>query len=46
MCYCNSNSYEIIALVDGVIVERGTHNDLVENNNVYASQWSIQTGEF
>ena len=40
------NSDEIIALVDGVIVERGTHNDLVENNNVYASQWSIQTGEF
>jgi ATP-binding cassette subfamily B protein len=40
------NSDEIIALVDGVIVERGTHNELVENNNVYASQWSIQTGEF
>jgi ATP-binding cassette subfamily B protein len=39
------NSDEIIALVDGVIVERGTHDKLVENNNVYASQWSIQTGE-
>jgi ATP-binding cassette subfamily B protein len=39
------NSDEIIALVDGVIVERGIHNQLIENNNVYASQWSIQTGE-
>jgi len=39
------NSDEIIALVDGVIVERGNHNDLISNDNVYASQWSIQTGE-
>ena len=39
------NSDEIIALVDGVIVERGNHEQLIENNNVYASQWSIQTGE-
>ncbi len=39
------NSDEIIALVDGAIVERGTHNSLISNNNVYASQWSIQTGE-
>jgi len=39
------NSDEIIALVDGSIVERGTHDQLVSNNNVYASQWSIQTGE-
>jgi len=39
------NSNEIIALVDGVIVERGTHDELLNNNNVYASQWSIQTGE-
>ena len=36
---------KIIALVDGVIVERGIHNQLIKNNNVYASQWSIQTGE-
>ncbi|MDP6334423.1 MAG: ABC transporter ATP-binding protein [Candidatus Poseidoniaceae archaeon] len=39
------NSDEIIALVDGVIVERGKHNELVANDNVYASQWAIQTGE-
>jgi len=39
------NADEIIAMVDGSIVERGTHHDLLGNNNVYASQWSIQTGE-
>jgi ATP-binding cassette subfamily B protein len=39
------NSDEIIALVDGAIVERGSHDELIKNNNVYASQWSIQTGE-
>ena len=32
-------------MVDGAIVERGTHNELIDNDNVYASQWSIQTGE-
>ena len=36
---------EIVAMVDGVIVERGTHRDLLDNDNVYASQWLIQTGE-
>jgi len=39
------NADEIIAMVDGAIVERGRHNELIENDNVYASQWSIQTGE-
>ena len=39
------NADEIIAMVDGAIVERGTHNQLIDNDNVYASQWSIQTGE-
>ena len=39
------NAKEILALVDGVIVERGTHDELVKNDNVYASQWSIQTGD-
>ena len=39
------NAKEIVAMVDGAIVERGTHKELIENNNVYASQWSIQTGE-
>ena len=36
---------EIVAMVDGVIVERGTHQELLDNDNVYASQWMIQTGE-
>ena len=39
------NADEIIAMVDGAIVERGTHRELLSNDNVYASQWSIQTGE-
>jgi ATP-binding cassette subfamily B protein len=39
------NADEIVAMVDGAIVERGSHSDLIDNDNVYASQWSIQTGE-
>ena len=39
------NANEIVAMVDGAIVERGKHEDLLSNENVYASQWSIQTGE-
>ncbi|MAD56305.1 MAG: hypothetical protein CL974_02020, partial [Euryarchaeota archaeon] len=39
------NADEIISMVDGAIVERGTHEELLENESVYASQWSIQTGE-
>jgi ATP-binding cassette subfamily B protein len=39
------NANEIVAMVDGFIVERGIHNDLITNDNVYASQWSIQTGQ-
>ena len=39
------NADEILAMVDGAIVERGTHQELISNDNVYASQWSIQTGE-
>ena len=36
------NADEIIAMVDGAIVERGKHEGLIANENVYASQWSIQ----
>ena len=39
------NADEIVAMVDGAIVERGTHEELIASKNVYASQWSIQTGE-
>ena len=38
------NADEIISMLDGAVVERGTHAKLVENNGVYASQWAIQTG--
>jgi len=39
------NADEIISMVDGVIVERGTHESLISSDGVYASQWQIQTGE-
>ena len=39
------NADEIVAMVDGAIVERGKHGELLSNENVYASQWSIQTGD-
>ena len=39
------NADEIISMVDGAIVERGTHEELLGNDSVYASQWAIQTGQ-
>ncbi len=39
------NADEILSMVDGAIVERGLHKELLENNGVYASQWRIQTGD-
>jgi ATP-binding cassette subfamily B protein len=39
------NANEILSLVDGVVVERGTHVELIESKGVYQSQWQIQTGE-
>ena len=39
------NADEIISMVDGVVVERGTHESLISSDGVYASQWQIQTGE-
>ena len=38
------NADEILSMVDGAVVERGTHDTLVANNGVYSSQWAIQTG--
>jgi ATP-binding cassette subfamily B protein len=39
------NADEILAMVDGAIVERGKHDHLLDVNGVYASQWTIQTGD-
>jgi ATP-binding cassette subfamily B protein len=38
------NADEILSMVDGAVVERGRHDELVANEGVYASQWAIQTG--
>ncbi len=35
-----------LVLEDGRIIERGTHDQLVNKNGVYAALWSIQIGEF
>ncbi len=39
------NADEILSMVDGAVVERGKHDDLVTAGGVYASQWTIQTGD-
>ncbi len=36
------NADEIIVLDQGVIVERGRHQDLLDSNGVYAAMWSRQ----
>jgi ATP-binding cassette, subfamily B, bacterial len=38
-------SDEILVLVDGVVVERGSHNALVRKGGVYADLWRVQSGE-
>lgn len=35
----------ILVLENGTVVEDGTHDELVENNGVYARLWSVQTGD-
>ncbi len=35
----------IVVLEDGRIVERGTHEDLLENDGLYAHLWGVQAGE-
>ena len=39
------NADEILSMVDGAVVERGTHDSLVDAGGVYSSQWTIQTGD-
>lgn len=38
-------SDEILVLVDGVVVERGSHDVLVQSRGVYADLWRVQSGE-
>ena len=38
-------SDEIMVVVDGVVVERGSHTDLVAKGGVYADLWRVQSGE-
>lgn len=36
---------QIIVLEDGAIIERGTHEALIENDELYAHLWGVQAGE-
>ncbi len=36
---------EILVLVDGVVVERGTHAQLLAAQGVYAGLWAVQSGD-
>jgi ATP-binding cassette subfamily B protein len=38
-------SDEILVVVDGVVVERGSHEALVKKGGVYADLWRVQSGE-
>lgn len=36
---------EIMVMVDGVVVERGSHDVLVADDGVYADLWNVQSGQ-
>ena len=36
------NADNIIVLKDGTVAEEGTHDELVENDGLYASMWNRQ----
>ena len=35
---------QIVVLEQGAIVERGTHDELIEASGAYARLWDVQTG--
>lgn len=39
------HSDTIIVLKDGIIAEQGTHQELLEQDGIYADLWKVQTGE-
>ncbi len=38
-------SDEILVLVDGVVVERGDHDNLIKSQGVYSDLWAVQSGQ-
>ena len=40
------NADNIIVIGDGNIIEKGNHNQLINNKNIYKKLWDIQTGEY
>jgi len=39
------NADQILVLEDGEVVERGTHEALLDNDGLYANLWSVQVGQ-
>jgi ABC-type multidrug transport system fused ATPase/permease subunit len=39
------NCDKIVVLMDGVVAEMGTHEELMDNGGVYAAMWAIQAGK-
>jgi len=39
------NAHQIFVLDKGRLVERGTHDELIRRDSLYASLWRVQTGE-
>jgi ATP-binding cassette subfamily B protein len=36
---------QIVVIESGRIAERGTHDDLIDNDGLYAHLWGVQAGE-
>lgn len=41
--YTVSNAHQIIVLQEGKIAEKGTHQELLDNQSLYAKMWEAQT---